>query len=825
MGLIIKHALKNIVAKPLRLLLLIVCITFASFTALLAVDMRNNIETLMRGYLTDMLGKMDIMVYGGSEDIFDGMDEVAEIKKLGIGFAGQYEYTRDPSSYEYSFEDYVGVFSVSDMDMAYEMAFLPKAYVLDDTTCVVTRDYADAFQVSVGDTITLDTRDEEKIELSVIEIADIRSTLMNSKSVITTNGVINKITCVKNDQYGYWMIDVVDDQMIYPVVDTIRYNDSKAELEIVAEQMEDPDIEMIYNVFYLLFLISFLLVIFVTVSIAEKIVNERMSVIGTLRSLGVSQQMTAFVLLMENIMYAVIGSIPGILIYSMIKTPVLRSMISGPGEGVDVTQYIGATPWSAYLLVVIGAVLVESAYPLYELVKAVKTPIRDIIFDNKDTEFKYHWSRLYIGIVLAVASVVFGLLMKNFLTLALSLTCGTIALAVLIPFMIHFLSKVIGRVVWKASLPVAQLAAENISRNRIIMGTAILSVTSLTLSLLIGGFGEALAKDLKSSKMDYDAVVYINRNDEYHTYRYISNLEGVEEADYVYSTLLVSSFEGDKIRTMTWYSDTPHNMIEKLPAEGYGLKENEIVISSEMAAKLEVAVGSEIKMTLSPDTDFPIERTFILKDTVDSNGSGVFDYTSVIINSDLYEHYFGKALRSIFIRTADPDGVKERIEKYSETDVLDAKTKAEIMQSNADSAKGLLTLIRLVVCGSAALSLIGIAGNQSLGFITRKREIAMLYSVALPRHKINRLLFLESLFTMGISAGVAAVAAPLLYQVLGHLLEVIGEGELNILQEGGLGATEILMYLSVIVVVYLLTTLIPVGYLRKMHIAEELKYE
>ena len=87
------------------------------------------------------------------------------------------------------------------------------------------------------------------------------------------------------------------------------------------------------------------------------------------------------------------------------------------------------------------------------------------------------------------------------------------------------------------------------------------------------------------------------------------------------------------------------------------------------------------------------------------------------------------------------------------------------------------------------------------------------------------MLFLESVFSMGISAVIAAITAPFLYGVLGHLLDVIGDGDINILEQGMAATTKGLLYLGVILVVYLMTTLIPFKYLRKMNIAEELKYE
>jgi ABC-type antimicrobial peptide transport system permease subunit len=54
---------------------------------------------------------------------------------------------------------------------------------------------------------------------------------------------------------------------------------------------------------------------------------------------------------------------------------------------------------------------------------------------------------------------------------------------------------------------------------------------------------------------------------------------------------------------------------------------------------------------------------------------------------------------------------------------------------------------------------------------------------------------------------------------------VIGDGDINILEQGMAATTKGLLYLGVILVVYLMTTLIPFKYLRKMNIAEELKYE
>ena len=828
MGIIIKHSLKNIFSKPVRLLVLILCIVFASFTALIASDMSNSLQTIIRGYAMKMIGTMDIMVTGANTDAMDGVDELTPVTKVGICQVGQYEFERDASSYTYTFEEKINVFSFSDLNAAFEMSLLPETFELDDTTAVINTDYADKFGVQEGDVIELETRDEEIIELTVAKIINAENNVLDGNIVIVDSEITNRISCTRSNNYSMWMIDVKDDSMISGVVDLLKTNDPKASVTSIDEMLLSDGLDQIVKLFYLMFLVSFLLVIFVTISIAEKIVNERMSVIGTLRSLGITPSKTAFVLLTENVIYAVAGALLGCLLYNQAKGPLLGSMLtveSAQGT-LNAAELVGKTPVYTYLAVLLGAIIIECAYPLYELLKAVRISIRDIIFNNKDTEFKYKWSRLYIGIALVIISLVTGLLNKNFITLAIALICGVTALAVLIPYLILGISKGLSAAFRKAKMPVALLASENIARNKVIMGTAVICISSVLLSLLIGAVGNALKSDLSTADYNCNLSVDVYTSDKNHDYLFINNIEGVTETDYIYTSTVTGGQINDAPLTMMYIiSDTPHTILNALPENGYGLASDEIVISRSKASNLGLEIGDELTVSFGTDTKFPFTRTFILADTVDTDHTDLLSTSSMIISPEVFEQLFHGSLGQILVNADDPDAVKERIENNTETGSVDVKTIDDIRNEYSQSSKGLMLVINLVITGSVALTLIGIGGNQALGFITRKRETAMLYSVALSRGKLKLLLFLESLFSIGISAGVAALAMPLLYNVLGKLLNVISEGDLNILEEGPLDIKIILVYFLIIMFVFMSTTLIPFRSLRKMKIAEELKYE
>ncbi len=828
MGIIIKHSLKNIFSKPVRLLVLILCIVFASFTALIAFDMSNSLQTIIRGYAMKMIGTMDIMVTGANTDAMDGVDELTPVTKVGICQVGQYEYERDASSYTYTFEEEINVFSFSDLNAAFEMSLLPEPFELDDTTAVINTNYADKFGVQEGDVIELETLDEEIIELTVAKIINAENNVLDGNIVIVDSDISNRISCTRSNNYSMWMIDVKDDSMISGVVDLLKTNDPKASVTSIDEMLISDGLDQIVKLFYLMFLVSFLLVIFVTISIAEKIVNERMSVIGTLRSLGITPSKTAFVLLTENVIYAVAGASLGCLLYNQAKGPLLGSMLTVEStQGtLNAAELVGKTPVYTYLAVLLGAIIIECAYPLYELLKAVRISIRDIIFNNKDTEFKYKWSRLYTGIALVIISLVTGLLNKNFITLAIALICGVTALAVLIPYLILGISKGLSAAFRKAKMPVALLASENIARNKVIMGTAVICITSVLLSLLIGAVGNALKSDLSTADYNCNLSVNVYTSDKNHDYLFINNIEGVTETDYIYTSTVTGGQINDAPLTIMYIiSDTPHTILNALPENGYGLASDEIVISRSKASNLGLEIGDELTVSFGTDTKFPFTRTFILADMVDTDHTDLLSTSSMIISPEVFEQLFHGSLGQILINADDPDAVKERIENNTETGSVDVKTIDDIRNEYSQSSKGLMLVINLVITGSVALTLIGIGGNQALGFITRKRETAMLYSVALSRGKLKLLLFLESLFSIGISAGVAALAMPLLYNILGKLLNVISEGDLNILEEGPLDIKIILVYFLIIMFVFMSTTLIPFRSLRKMKIAEELKYE
>lgn len=835
MGVILKHSIRNIISKPLRLIVLVVCILMASFTALLAFDMGNNVEAILRGYTAQSMGSMNLYVIGAKEDELKGVEEITDMCYVGVSTGNNSISSHDASDYNYILTDGIVLYSFSSISDAIELRLISGDISIDDQSVVVSPQYAEKYGKEVGDTVSLFAYDDERIELSISAIYEVDSEVFSKEAILMSEYNLSRIKCTGNNEHTIWFFYVKDTSKIKEVSDFISHNAPKANVIDLFEVGEDSGIEEYKSLFSLLFLVTLLLVLFVTISLSEKIVNERMSVIGTLRSLGVKSRNTAFILLIENALYAIIGSVLGVIAYLIFKEPLVSSVLfftDSEGNPLDLSRYYNKTPLYLLIAVVIGSILLECAYPLYELLKAVKTPIRDIIFNNKDTEFKYTWRRIYIGGGLILISVVTSFMVKNFAIVAISIASGVIALAVLLPFIIRWITR--GMAALFRTMPVSRLAAENISRNKSIMGNSILAVISILLSVLVIAVCGPVWKWLAPSSLPYDVranIEYVDGVD----YSYFGNIDGINEMDIEYrcgsyaAISPVGSTEEVENVLLAICADTSHTLSDYLPHEAYGLSEDEMVISKKIAQKYGVEEGDEVKLVIHSDSDFPTELILTIVDIYDPyeiSGVGVPRSTKVvIINPDLYDHLFRGYMDAILFTSDDPDALKKEIADCTDPDSVEVVTASEKIQKDRSNAQGLGSVLSAMVIGSTVLTLTGIAGNQTFAFITRKREIALIYSVAMGRKKIRRLLLLESVFSVGISAIIALISAPLFYISASHLIDLLCYDGVDILNLKLVDPLPIAGYIFAICTLYVLTVIGPFRTLRKMNISEELKYE
>ena len=107
------------------------------------------------------------------------------------------------------------------------------------------------------------------------------------------------------------------------------------------------------------------------------------------------------------------GSVPATVFYALVRNPIMNVMfVFEDGSGNNVFE-IPSLSWALFAGVIIGAVLIECLIPLKAILKALKTSIRDIIFDNRDTEYKFSRSTFVFGLVCLALAIVTFIFKKN----------------------------------------------------------------------------------------------------------------------------------------------------------------------------------------------------------------------------------------------------------------------------------------------------------------------------------------------------------------------------------------------------------------------------
>ena len=474
-------------AHKMRTFLLLFCVSICSLAAMLCFDMSGSLEQAVKANNAKAFGKADIIVtasYDLDDDFAKGITEstVLELSTGSTVFTKHIVGTYDMLTQK--------ACSISGVDIpkAKEMGVLPNDAEIGDMQAAVSNDFADEFGYSVGDTITLYSNAKQPVDFTVSGLYGDNVGLFSSGDTIAISNESMKSLYGGSDtgtRLAY--IDIADDEEINSAVQTLESNLPSANVQAVFENEQTQEmIGNITRIFTILFAVCLLLVIFVTVSASQRIITEKMPVIGTFRSLGISRRLTYTVLLGENIAYGLIGSGIGIGCYSALR-PIIYSSQFGSSEkagGMSIGAVVG---------VIIFCVALECLCPIKEILSAVKTSIRDIIFSNKDTQYKHGRVSTVAGILLALTAAVTAFFSKSFFAGLICFVSTAVGAALLFPYILRFISGLLIKIYDKQNKPIARLAAVEAREKKSTVGSSMLCFTAAAVCIVVYSFASSMS--------------------------------------------------------------------------------------------------------------------------------------------------------------------------------------------------------------------------------------------------------------------------------------------------------------------------------------------
>lgn len=819
---VIKTTFKNIFGKPLRTFLVVFSIFVCSLAAMFCFDLarteRGVIESIYKGLAgnADLLLTLDRCDREIPSDLPDS--DIVLIRTFDEVIYGDVE-----GEYSVVTQKTAAINSV-DIETAEAMGLMGD-YELSDDEILITGKYAELLGVSVGDTMTIHDMAGNELEFTVAYIVpeDAKTLLFRGLSAVVNGNAADTISRGKVTSADV-VIDVTDDSMIDQAESSLRDafgDDAVTRFAIDAEG--EAMLQELTGFMVLLFAITFLLVVFITVSICERIVSERMSYIGTLRSLGMSSRRTAVILLLENAAYALLGAIPGVAFYLLVRPGLLGSMTNvNTSDGSKMA--VEFPPVSAALVaaVVLGAVAIECLIPLKAILRALKTSIRDIIFDNRDTAYKFSRTGIISGVVMAVIAAVSFIFRGSLVCAAICLVSTVTATALLFPLILRGITHLIACLAARGDNEKWALSAKEAVSRKSTVGSGILCVTSATMCILISIMAVNMAQMIDPDVYDCDTVVTCTASSK--MFSFIDHLEGVNETEYIYRKMESVRIGDDDKKLMSVIFGMPDGgfrMYGGIYDAPERIDSGTICVEKAWAARRGLSVGDTLTITFDPDGVFPIVREFEIASFFKIDSYEGLKNNFLISEND-YKEIYHDVPGEILIRCDDPEKTSSEIGKYAAGSIEKVQTKQEIADEAADSNASSGRVFGAVIVTVLAMTCIGMVTNQLIGFEGRRKECAVMLSTSMNRKTLSGLLFREMLITSAISSTLGAAEGSFLLLVIKAAVE---NSDSLMMPDMNLPIPFVAAIWLGMTVLFVLTVLFPIKNMKKMKLSEQLKYE
>ncbi|MGN1137439.1 MAG: ABC transporter permease [Oscillospiraceae bacterium] len=821
MGIILKHTIKNIFKRPGRTFLLTFCIFLCSISASLCLDMTGSVQRLFSNFFSDIVGSTDIEFINLTsidEEIFK---ELPENRYLLFSNSSTPFFRRDPQMYSFAIKTDVNIMS-TDLKKAYDMKVLLTEMELTENETAMTKELAELLGYSVGDTIEFYDDFGEKQEFTVKQLIERGGIISDRDICIISPEGMARLTGGEII-YLQALIDFVDDKDADAAEEYLKEHYPESEVLNVRHNEDiDEAVNQISILFYTMFAVCLLVVIIITVTVAERIMSERMSVVGTFRSLGISQHKTVFILMLENITYALIGSVPGIIVYEAVREPFLNSIFVSNTDSLD----FGAMSIGVKFAVIIGAVVLESACTIKEIVAASRTAIRDIIFLNKDTEFRFSQVKSAVGgIALAVGIVL--VFVNN--SAAASIVCFialVLGLYLMFPYVSVYGARLFEMLFEKAGMSAARLGAAEAGTKKSTVASSALIAAAASVCMLIFIFSDSLYGLFSGETFDTDIVMQGTSKEDF-LYDYVDDLEGVISTENVYympfSYLEVNGKEIKNAAVLGDDHDPANGTRQFCAIEGMPEKVNddEFYCSKTFADEAGIKLGDTVELNVNSDSFIPRKLTLKLSGYIntvyfDPTGKGVMlsRENYIACNSDVPMY--------ILVRCEEgyADKLVEAISKYSSGTIDEVKTYPSYIEQMEKENASETSMIKMLGFIGLALTFVGVVSNQLIGFESRKRENAVLLSVAMDKRKLRKMLLVETVISSLLPIVVSVPIGMLLSLPIKSIMFSTGT-ELPLVFD----LPELFGLTVILLIVFSLTVLFPYKSLRKMKISEQLKYE
>lgn len=839
MKIFLKHIMRNIKENIGRTSLIVVSLFGVALLLSIALGISFSFKSLWDSLADSIMGGFNATVESTTEENLT----IDRIKEVGVDFdylgISGYNYGYIKYKDEFVSSPLVGLSIDEAIDM--KMISLPKVdkVVLKENEIITSSTFAKENKIKKGSKINYYDEDGVIHELTVKYIAEDSGAFLQELSFVSNNDTFLKILGTKEIKYEFFCLKYKGNKDLMVLKDDLNKIEDDYGLDFYME--EEPDLmDLVGNWLKIgiIAIIMVLIVVYFTLnSIVKIIINERIPVIGSFRSVGASVSKMNFILLMEMATYGLIGGISGGLT-GLVFTKTIFLVFEMVDEMLGITIKMGSFEIYGFIIIVLTVlllVLFQISLSISEILRSSKLSIKDCIFNKHESIYKYSVTKLLFGfcfLAIGIISLIFNSKL-NFTFSVISIISIFTSIAFLLPSFTRFLSKYLDKV----DNPVLHMAKNTIVNNKLQINTNVIVAVMMCVSLISFALLNYSIKNYKSSldmvQSDLYVVAASEHNSVTNDLRAIDNIDRVsvlyvEDFALYYSSL---KFANNKVNELTvLYSDDyealakDSNVIDVDAKLANNLKDNEVIVSEYFKEIYDLKIGDIVVLNgITEEERFTVETPMNLK-IVGFADTRAMNHMSIILSEKIIEdtvdyfseqHYFVQLSKDAKLKDVKKDILKNLTDKMPQ--VLTKKEYVDITKEAMEEIYISIIEIILVIIGVA---LVGIINNQSVSFLERKREMAVLYSTAMSRSQLNKMIFIEVFLSYFISALVSIIFTIMLLILLKQTLMVLG-----LYIPITFSIVSILILMFVIGIIMTVIYLVMKRKIKKMNIVEELKYE
>lgn len=685
--------------------------------------------------------------------------------------------------------------------------------------------FTSKYGIKKGDTITLQVG-ETPISFTVAEIAAYDTVFLRHTRGATALVPLSTLSGLLDQTEGYTEI------LVEPAegVTTAELKNELAAMlpseeyqisEVINEAQIEADARQKSMPFFLISFFSLTMSVFIIYGSYKVITLDRLPVIGTFRSIGATQKAVTGILLLESMLYGVIGGLIGIPAGILVLKLILRGMGESISQGIEIPVVI--SPFSI-LLSFAAAVTVSLLSAWLPVRRASRLPIKDVVLGSVEERTVPRRFIVMGGVILFAVSMILPKLASGKMLYPaggfslLGLITATILMVPLLTNLICWgLEYLLGAVLGNEGTLAARNMRDNknVGQNITLLFISISAVIAIT---VVGNFVTTYVGDVfRDAELQGFADGYM----EPQFVERVKNMEGIEkvlplhvykdqmQADGRTLSRLEATDDLDCYSSMMGLQYTEKGMKEQAVSAFAG--QRAILLSESCMERMGFLAGDTISLTGDTgENEYRIAGSFKSRAT---------DVEAVIPSSYAVVDFGASAYDFLAYTAADPEAIMIQIRSLFGETANWSRTVEEFNEDALSTVSAFLQPMHSLTYFILLMAAVGVINNLLINYMQKRRSTAMYKSVGLSNRQNVKMTLIEG-FVSGLIGAVIAIFVS--YMEIKTIFLVAGP---KIAMAPKLDAVTFLTAGAMGVLVTLIGSVVPIIKSRRMKLVEEIKFE